>query len=588
MGKPKNLTHITVEQINRGEKYHVTLDEKAQISTVEGANLKINDVYSTVESNSAIWGNEISGCTCSGEISLLSSSIDDNTNDINDVTSTVESNSATWSLTANYDSEIASLSSNIDNNSDNISIVSGDLIDNNNLTNDVYSTVESNSATWSLTANYDSEIASLSSSIDNNTVDINGVTSTVESNSGSWSGGGGGGTTGYDVVIEPEDDFATMKAKIEDINNKYILVMPASTELPLFGFRVFESLLTINDDKIIVGHPEASFDFTSSIVQQLAIGDNVIINNMTMKQPCPSDNNPDKGLIEMGENSKIVNCQIINPVIKIGTYNRYIVKGGSLVNCYVEADEHMSGAYQTKLIDTKIKYLTTGLPQTVAKDCPIISNVEIENGANMGLDGCKYIDNLKINNCGTALNNCQYINNTEITNATTHLNECSFIDTGTINCDWSKVSNCSFDWVVPGNGHKGTFSAEKLDNNFIYDLPLYNGRLANDTVKEYRNYSNYNVRCYLEYFMINDVLVFDNDDPVNEAILVLQDEQYYPMPNGSFIYVIQKGSEPVYIKAHNADSVYLNDVEHGTAQTTGQWTHIRVEKVGYNSWYATT
>ena len=183
-----------------------------------------SEVEENIQSTLALSANQVIN---ENDISYLSGVTDN-------VYSTVESNSATWSLTANYDSEIASLSSNIDNNSDNISIVSGDLIDNNNLTNDVYSTVESNSGswgggtsgcgctteinylsgqidnntdditnntddindvtstvsansgTWSLTANYDSEIASLSSSIDNNTDDINDVTSIVSANSGTW------------------------------------------------------------------------------------------------------------------------------------------------------------------------------------------------------------------------------------------------------------------------------------------------------------------------------------------------------------------------------------------------------------------
>ena len=114
---------------------HDHLEVIQNTSHLQALSANVEDVYSTVESNSSQWGTgtgDTTGCTCSAEINSLSGSID------------TLSGQTVWYANTN-DQKVAEISANVD---------------------DVYSTVESNSSQWSLSANYDAEINSLSSQID--------------------------------------------------------------------------------------------------------------------------------------------------------------------------------------------------------------------------------------------------------------------------------------------------------------------------------------------------------------------------------------------------------------------------------------
>ena len=132
MGRPRNIVHITPAEIARGEKYHVTLDEKSKIQASDNSVTELSakhlSLYSTVSSNSGVWN--LSG---TGNITgYYDSDIDYLSGEIDNVTSTIASNSSTWNLsgtgniTGYYDSDIDYISGEISGNTSDISNLSGE------------------------------------------------------------------------------------------------------------------------------------------------------------------------------------------------------------------------------------------------------------------------------------------------------------------------------------------------------------------------------------------------------------------------------------------------------------------------------
>jgi len=218
MGKPKNTVHITKAEIQRGEKYHVTLDEKS----------KISQSYSLIASNSAIWditgnvgltgdyiplsgSNQISGDLTPSlpstydlgspenpwkDIYISSGSI--HLGDI--VLSTDGSNllvnsgaitGSGGSITGFTDSDIINLSSEVESNSSDITTLTNQIAVN---INNISSNFNQISRLIAVTGDYaqDIELQSLSSIVSNNTSTLgnsgnwDSVFSTVTANSSTW------------------------------------------------------------------------------------------------------------------------------------------------------------------------------------------------------------------------------------------------------------------------------------------------------------------------------------------------------------------------------------------------------------------
>lgn len=194
MAAPKNISHITVSDINNGIKYHVTLDQRNNLASSYNAFTTVlansggwESAESTVKSNSAIWA-------AGGDLSTLGAA----SGGWNSTESTVLANSAQWTIdvsglapstfksyTGTVETDLSNLSGQIDQNTADIVIVataSGNW-------DSVYNTILSTSAEWitntvfkAYSAQINSNILTISAEVTGNTSNISTNTSQINTN----------------------------------------------------------------------------------------------------------------------------------------------------------------------------------------------------------------------------------------------------------------------------------------------------------------------------------------------------------------------------------------------------------------------